>query len=173
LFFTETSCYFIASIPRVGAAFAALGLKSLSMEEVYRAVHRGRRLSAWQIAAAIFAFFLVAGVIAVQTVPEYILFHERMALKLLENSAELRPIDVRTHDGLMLRSWFHPAVKGKPVIVYFRGRNGDFIRKPTHLFQLAQQGYGLILAGYRGYAGIRGVRANGCSIAMRRHCSPS
>lgn len=92
------------------------------------------------------------------TMPEILLFRERLALSIfeLESDVELQPVDLATHDGLMLRSWYHPPRAGKPVIVYFPGRVGDVIRKPRHLFSLAEEGYGLMLAGYRGYGGNPG-----------------
>lgn len=92
------------------------------------------------------------------TAPEFILFRERLAISLFEFEArvDLQPVDLRTHDGLVLRSWYYPPQEGKPVIVYFPGRVGDIIKKPWHLFDLADQGYGLMLAGYRGYGGNPG-----------------
>lgn len=102
---------------------------------------------------------LVAAFVAsAQTVPEYLLFRERLMLNLLEldSDVELRPLDLTTQDGLVLRSWYHPPAGGKPVIVYFPGRAGDVINKPHHLFELAERGYGLTLAGYRGYGGNPG-----------------
>jgi fermentation-respiration switch protein FrsA (DUF1100 family) len=109
-------------------------------------------------AAALLLLAGAAGLAAIQTVPEFILFRERLVLNLLEleSSIELQPLDLKTSDGLTLRSWYHPPMPGKPVFVYFPGRDGDLIRKPAHLFQLAEQGYGLTLAGYRGYGGNPG-----------------
>lgn len=102
----------------------------------------------------------VLGVVltALSTMPEILLFRERLALSIfeLESDVELQPIDLVTHDGLVLRSWYHPPRSGKPVIVYFPGRVGDVIKKPRHLFSLAEEGYGLMLAGYRGYGGNPG-----------------
>lgn len=104
--------------------------------------------------------FAAVGVLlaALSTAPEVLLFRERLALSLfeLDSDVELQPIDLTTHDGLVLRSWYHPPRAGKPVIVYFPGRAGDVIKKPRHLFNLAEQGYGLMLAGYRGYGGNPG-----------------
>ena len=132
------------------------------MEEDVCADGRRRRFSVvYRLAAATATLLLlgvVAGVIAAQTVPELFLFRERLVWNVLEmkSSIGLQPFDLRTHDGLRLRSWYHPPTKGKPVIVYFPGRDGDLIRKPAHLFQLAKEGYGLTLAGYRGYGGNPG-----------------
>ncbi|MCT7374821.1 alpha/beta hydrolase [Chelativorans salis] len=118
-----------------------------------------RRFSLLRRAVVVFAaLFLAAGVVAVQTVPEFVLFRERLVLNLLEieSSVELQPVDMSTHDGLLLRSWYYAPAPGKPVIVYFPGRLGDLIRRPKHLFTLAEEGYGLMLAGYRGYGGNPG-----------------
>jgi pimeloyl-ACP methyl ester carboxylesterase len=108
--------------------------------------------------AALAAFLLLTGIVAARTVPEFLLFRERLVLNLLEvdSSVELRPVDLSTDDGLLLRSWYRAPEPGKPVIVYFPGRVGDLIGKPSHLFELAEQGYGLMLAGYRGYGGNPG-----------------
>lgn len=112
----------------------------------------------FRVASAVAAFLVLVGAIAVQTVPEFILFRDRLVLNLLEieSTVELRPVDLTTHDGLLVRSWYHAPETGKPVIVYFAGRRGDLIYKPKHLFQLAEQGYGLMLAGYRGFGGNPG-----------------
>jgi pimeloyl-ACP methyl ester carboxylesterase len=130
------------------------------MEEVFSAGgSRRRRFSVpHRAVAAVTAFLLLTGIIAVQTVPEFILFGERLVLNLLEieSSVELQPVDFSTHDGLLVRSWYHAPEPGKPVIVYFPGRLGDLIHKPAHLFELAEQGYGLMLAGYRGFGGNPG-----------------
>jgi uncharacterized protein len=107
---------------------------------------RGWAAGALAIVAAAFAT-------AMQTVPEFILFKERLVLSVLEleSRVDFDPIDISTHDGLLIRSWYSAPEPGKPVIVYFPGRNGDIVGKPSHLFDLAQDGYGLVLAGYRGY----------------------
>jgi uncharacterized protein len=104
------------------------------------------------------ATLVVASFASVMVLPEFILFRERLVLNLLEieSSVALEPFDITTEDGLSLRSWYHAPQPGKPVIVYFPGRAGDVVRKPKHLFELAEQGYGLTLAGYRGYGGNPG-----------------
>ena len=79
---------------------------------------------------------------ALSTMPEILLFRERLALSIfeLESDVELQPIDLVPHDGLVLRSWYHPPSAGKPVIVYFPGREGDVIKKPRPLFSRAGEG---------------------------------
>ncbi len=87
------------------------------------------------------------------------LFRQRLAFSVfdMEDNAVLRPFDHTTHDGLRLRSWYVPAQDDKPVVVYFPGRDGDLLRKPGHLLELTGDGYGVLLAGYRGYGGNPGV----------------
>lgn len=92
------------------------------------------------------------------TIPEHILFRQRTLFNLLEldSLSAVQPLDYETHDGLTIRAWYLPAVPGKPTIVYFAGREGDLVRKPRHLYEMAENGYGLLLAGYRGYGGNPG-----------------
>lgn len=144
--------------------FRSKGLKPLQRQETVPAAP-GRRRSfpvsrrtVVRSVAVLLALVTVSLVVAVRTVPEFILYHERLVFNLLEieSSIDLQPLDLKTHDGLTLRSWYHPPAEGKPVIIYFPGRLEDLIRRPAHLFHLAEQGYGLTLAGYRGYGGNPG-----------------
>ncbi len=65
-------------------------------------------------------------------------------------------IRVSTEDGLMLIGWYSPAQDGKKTILYFHGNAGNI----EHRLPLAQeyiaQGYGVLLAEYRGYGGNPG-----------------
>jgi len=114
-----------------------------------------RRLLSILLSAAVVAG--VAGVF-LSTVPEWILFRQRLLFSVLnlDDGATLLPFDHATHDGLRLRSWYIAPAEGRPVIVYFAGRDGDLMRKPSHLFELAREGYGLLLVGYRGFGGNPG-----------------
>jgi fermentation-respiration switch protein FrsA (DUF1100 family) len=58
--------------------------------------------------------------------------------------------------GIEVQSWYLPARDGKPVIVFFHGNAGtisdrDFKAAPWH-----DAGYGVWLAGYRGFGGSAG-----------------
>ena len=117
---------------------------------------KGRR----RLSSLVFAVALAVGAAGVllSMVPEWILFRQRLLFSVLDldAGAVLLPFEHATHDGLRLRSWYIAPSGGKPVIVYFAGRDGDLLRKPAHLFELAQEGYGLLLVGYRGYGGNPG-----------------
>ncbi|EIZ79164.1 hypothetical protein WSK_2351 [Novosphingobium sp. Rr 2-17] len=63
---------------------------------------------------------------------------------------------LHTSDGLELTAAWRPAHRGKPTIVFFHG-NGDSLPGAAIATQgLAEAGYGLLLADYRGYAGNPG-----------------
>jgi uncharacterized protein len=115
---------------------------------------RGLKSAMWLVGIVAVS---VSGLV-ISSLPEFMLFRERLAFSLFEFHArvDLEPFDMKTRDGLVLRSWYYAPSEGRPVIVYFPGRAGDIIKKPSHLFDLAEQGYGLMLAGYRGYGGNPG-----------------
>lgn len=103
--------------------------------------------------------FVAACAIILSLLPEWVLFRQRLAFSVfdMEGHAVLRPFDHTTRDRLRLRSWYVPPQDDKPVLVYFPGRDGDLLRKPGHLLELAGDGYGVLLAGYRGYGGNPGI----------------
>lgn len=127
-----------------------------AMQLVKSLFARGRR----RLSAVLLAVALAVGVagVVLSLVPEWVLFRQRLLFSVLDVQAGtvLLPFEHTTHDGLRLRSWYIAPAAGKPVIVYFAGRDGDLMRKPSHLFELAGEGYGLLLVGYRGYGGNPG-----------------
>lgn len=108
--------------------------------------------------AALLVCLSTTGFVAGLTVPELYLYADRFRVSImaLADRDGFQPLDLKTHDGLTLRNWYREPEPGKPVIVYFPDRMGDFARKPSHLFGLAEEGYGLLLASYRGYGGNPG-----------------
>lgn len=65
-------------------------------------------------------------------------------------------IDVTTVDGLALRGWYAPAQKDKPVIILFHGNGHNIEMRLPKAGPLAGEGYGVLLAEYRGYGGNPG-----------------
>lgn len=120
---------------------------------------RSRRRRKTAVAAAFVAVLIATGGLAVSYVVDMVLYRQRLDFSVfdLADNAVLRPFDYATHDGLRLKSWFIPPKDGRPVVVYFPGRDGNLLRKPGHLMRLAEEeGYGLLLTGYRGYGGNPG-----------------
>jgi uncharacterized protein len=69
----------------------------------------------------------------------------------------VREVTLTTTDGLSLFSWYLPPAAGRPVIAYFHGNGGHIGYRAERLRRFAREGYGVLLAEYRGYAGNPGI----------------
>ncbi|MBT5898497.1 MAG: alpha/beta hydrolase [Rhodospirillaceae bacterium] len=65
-------------------------------------------------------------------------------------------VSYRTADGITLTSWYRPALKGFPTLVYFQGNGGNISHRLFKTRPLFEAGHGLLLVGYRGYGGNPG-----------------
>lgn len=65
-------------------------------------------------------------------------------------------ITVRTQDGLTLHGWYAAARPGKQTILLFHGNASTWQWRANDFLQLVNAGYGVLLAGYRGYGGNPG-----------------
>ncbi len=65
-------------------------------------------------------------------------------------------IELATVDGLVLKSWYAPARGGRPTILHFHGNGGHIAHRLGRMLPLAEAGYGVLLAEYRGYGGNPG-----------------
>lgn len=66
-------------------------------------------------------------------------------------------VTTETGGGLRLTHWYlPPAAEGAPVLVVFHGNAGNLGDRLPKLAALARAGFGLLLAGYRGYGGNPG-----------------
>lgn len=67
------------------------------------------------------------------------------------------PVKVTASDGINLDSWFFPSpAKTNKVIVMFHGNGGSFVHRLYKLPYYLNEGYGVLLAEYRGYGGNSG-----------------
>ena len=64
---------------------------------------------------------------------------------------------LETEDGLSLLSWYLPARPGRPVIAYFHGNGGHIGYRAERLLSFAHEGFGVLMAEYRGYGGNPGT----------------
>lgn len=69
----------------------------------------------------------------------------------------VREVTLNTADGLSLLSWYLPPRDGHPAIAYFHGNGGHIGYRTDRLRQFARNGYGVLMAEYRGYGGNRGT----------------
>jgi fermentation-respiration switch protein FrsA (DUF1100 family) len=66
-------------------------------------------------------------------------------------------VNVTTSDGLKLEGWFFASKENKPVIVVFHGNGGNISHRMAKVIPLTHEGYGVLLAEYRGYGGNPGT----------------
>jgi len=69
----------------------------------------------------------------------------------------VREVTLQTEDGLPLLSWYLPPRQGRPVIAYFHGNGGHIGYRAERLMRFAREGYGVLMAEYRGYGGNPGT----------------
>jgi uncharacterized protein len=69
----------------------------------------------------------------------------------------VREVALATEDGLSLLSWYLPAHPGRPVILYFHGNGGNIGHRVQRMLRFAREGYGVLMAEYRGYGGNPGT----------------
>jgi len=69
----------------------------------------------------------------------------------------VREVTLTTEDGLSLLSWYLPARPERPVIAYFHGNGGHIGYRAERLLRFAREGYGVLMAEYRGYGGNPGA----------------
>ena len=69
----------------------------------------------------------------------------------------VREITLSTEDGLSLLSWYLPARPGQPVIAYFHGNGGHIGYRAERLLRFAREGFGVLMAEYRGYGSNPGT----------------
>ncbi len=64
----------------------------------------------------------------------------------------------QTDDGLTLAGWYWPpAAPDRPVVILFHGNAGHYGLRLSMAASYVEKGYGVLLAGYRGYAGNPGA----------------
>jgi uncharacterized protein len=99
---------------------------------------------------------IVAGLFFLQ---RRLLYHPGPTRPALADLAVLgvREIELTTEDGLTLLSWYLPPRAGRPVVAYFHGNGGHIGYRAERLRRFARDGYGVLLAEYRGYAGNPGL----------------
>jgi fermentation-respiration switch protein FrsA (DUF1100 family) len=70
----------------------------------------------------------------------------------------IEAVEVETVDGLKLRGWWFPPTNPKlPLVVHFQGNAGNHFHRGWKAELLNKNGYGVLLATYRGYGGNPGT----------------
>ncbi|NQW08274.1 MAG: alpha/beta hydrolase [Alphaproteobacteria bacterium] len=71
-------------------------------------------------------------------------------------AAGMTRVEAETADGLVLEGWWHPPPYNRPTVLYFQGNGGNIGMRDTKARRFIEHGYGVLLAGYRGYGGNPG-----------------
>ena len=105
-----------------------------------------------------FAYVLLAGLLYVFQ-RSFIYFPDTSQpdLKIFHAENLFQVIEAETDDGVQLKGWYHsPDMAGIPVIVLFHGNGGHHAWRARLMTSYIEEGYGVLLAGYRGYGGNPG-----------------
>jgi uncharacterized protein len=110
----------------------------------------------WLVGVPLIAYLSVlAYLYAFQRQLQYFPDRSRPQLGLLAEEG-VREVQLITADGLSLLSWYLPPREGRPVILYFHGNGGNIGYRADRMQRFGRDGYGVLLAGYRGYGGNPG-----------------
>jgi fermentation-respiration switch protein FrsA (DUF1100 family) len=111
----------------------------------------------WLLGVPLIAYLMVLGYLYVfQRQLLYFPDRSRPQLGLL-GELGVREVSLTTADGLSLLSWYLPPREDRPVIVYFHGNGGNIGGRGYRLERFAREGYGVLMAEYRGYGGNPGA----------------
>lgn len=69
---------------------------------------------------------------------------------------DMEAVTLKTEDDLQLLSWYKPAKKGLPTLLYLHGNAGHIGYRMPLIRQFLNKGMGVLLLGYRGYGGNEG-----------------
>ena len=72
------------------------------------------------------------------------------------NASDLQVAYLETSDHLKIYGWYKPPREGRPLFIYFHGNGGHLGMRIPFLRRFLNEGYGLFLLSYRGYAGNPG-----------------
>lgn len=109
------------------------------------------------IASAIALYLLLLAVFFV-TQRRLLYYPSRSYVPLSEArvNGAFREVSVRTSDGIALKTWYAPATSKPFTIVFFHG-NADCLYNAAQIADpYIAEGYGFLVAEYRGYSGLPG-----------------
>ncbi len=110
----------------------------------------------WLVAIPLIAYLAVLSYLYLfQRQLQYFPDRSRPQLGLLAQLG-VREVQLTTVDGLSLLSWYRPPRQGRPVIAFFHGNGGNIGHRADRVQRFAREGYGVLMAEYRGYGGNPG-----------------
>ncbi|MFA7275278.1 MAG: alpha/beta fold hydrolase [Pseudobdellovibrionaceae bacterium] len=117
-----------------------------------------RKAFLWALGGSLILYFSFIGLLFIkQRDLLYFPPPQSMYLGLEEKYPDYVPVNVRTTDGLTLQGYFVAPRDGqKPVILAFHGNGSHSLWLANNFAGLVEDGYGVLLAEYRGYGGNEG-----------------
>ncbi len=119
-------------------------------------LRRSSSILGW-LAAAVILIYAVAN-LALYVWQRDLIYHPfgRSASPAAVGVPEMRVLRVRTKDGLTVSGWYAPAPPGMPTVVLYHGNTGTLAMRAFKARLFLDGGYGVWLAGYRGFDGNPG-----------------
>ena len=99
-------------------------------------------------------YLMAAAVIVV--LQRFFLYHPSSTWLAQPEQYHAAAVTYTTQDGIALTSWYCAPQEGKPVFVMFHGNAGNLSMRGFKQGFFCRQGYGFLLAEYRGYGGNAG-----------------
>lgn len=119
---------------------------------------RALRNTAIVLASGLLALYVAVFAVLVVWQRDILFIGSHYAAAKLPRGSIYRSRTIRESDGTNLTLWQAlPAQAGKPVIVFFYGNGGTLLQFTYIGEQLRRQGFGIVLASYRGYSGNPGL----------------
>lgn len=69
----------------------------------------------------------------------------------------VQEIELKTPDGLRVYAWYAPPPEGRPTVLVFHGNGGSLRSQRYRLKYFKDANFGVMILGYRGYAGSDGT----------------
>lgn len=112
-------------------------------------------MTGWLLVGALVYLGLLSGMYAFQR--SFLYFPSAVTPDPADHGAEdLDVVRYRAADGQELAGWYRAAAPGHATLVYFHGNAGHLGDRGFKVRPYVDAGYGLLLAGYRGYGGNPG-----------------
>lgn len=106
------------------------------------------------LAPLIYVLFILVLVLMQRSL---IYFPQAIPPNAAQNLADFSQIQVVTEDQIVLKGYFFPPQPGRPILTLFHGNASDPAWEAFKTRWMRENGYGILLATYRGYAGNAGI----------------
>jgi len=112
-------------------------------------------MAAWLATGAMIYGGLLAGLYLFQ---RQLLYHPARSTPDLAQSGvpDMRPVRLKTADGLDLLAWYKPPMPGRRVLLFFHGNAGHIGHRGWKARPFLDAGYGVLLLSWRGFGGNDG-----------------